>query len=254
MTLFDNKRTNAALIASCLQKQTTRKLTWHLRCKSVCASTEVSLANWINTQPLSNDLPRAIFAARQTNAIGQRGRAWISPKGGVWMSAALPYFSGNQSSGLFGLAVAFSLCERLEMIGVPVKIKWPNDLFVFDRKLVGFLPKLIYRGDSIRQARIGIGLNVFNKVPENGISLIEILGSKNLDLAKWSVEVLLALERAIDLCEKEDPFYLAAEKRLWNDKVIDSESGEIWLIDGLNNNGELKLIRGKRKMVWNRWE
>ena len=42
-------------------------------------------------------------------------------------------------AGLFGLAVALALAERLERAGVAVRIKWPNDLLVEGRKLAGIL-------------------------------------------------------------------------------------------------------------------
>ena len=247
------KRSNAAAIASCLQKKTIRKLSWQLRWKAVCGSTEIYLTNWLAEKPLSRNQPMAIFASRQTHGVGQRGRFWSSPRGGVWLSAALPCLADQQSSSLFGLAVALSLCERLELLGIQAKIKWPNDLLVFDKKLAGFLPRLIYRGDRLRQARIGIGMNILNKTPVSGISLSQVLRTKNINLEKWSVEVLLSLERAMDLFETEEPFYLEVEKRLWDDKVIDPISGELWSIEGLDNSGGLKLIKGKRKMIWNRW-
>ena len=62
--------------------------------------------------------------------------------------------------------MALALVERIERIGVNVNIKWPNDLLVDGQKLAGILPRLFFRGGTLRLLRVGVGLNVFNNVPE----------------------------------------------------------------------------------------
>ena len=247
------KKISAAVIAKSLQGKSNLERSWKLKCKPVCSSTEISLSKWLLEKPDLNNQPRLFLSSCQNYGVGQRGRVWHSPKGGVWLSAALPYLGRKQSPGLFGLAVAFALSERLENKQIQSKIKWPNDLLVFGRKLAGFLPRVIYRGDSFRLARIGIGMNVVNKVPDNGISLLEILGTKNLCVANWAAEVILSIERALELFEKEESFYLEVEKRLWASTIVDPNSGEIWDIEGLDHSGGLRVRRGNKKKIWNRW-
>ena len=156
---------SAGLIAHLLRSVSSEKKFWNIRCLPVCASTETSISQWINDQPFCDKRPRALFADRQHFGQGQRGRVWYSPKGGIWCSAAIPLFLEKHSTGIFGLAVAVALAKRLENSGISLQIKWPNDLLVKNKKVAGFLPRLVYRGSSLKMARIGIGLNVYNNVP-----------------------------------------------------------------------------------------
>ena len=155
MRIADSYR-GAAAIAHLLRTKPGFSRPWKLRWKPVCASTENDLSDWLMEKPFEDELPRALIAARQTHSTGQRGRIWQSPLGGVWISAAIP-LSGQKSAGLLGLAVAVAMAQRLERYSVPVQIKWPNDLMIGDRKLAGFLPRLVYRGKILRFGRIGLG-------------------------------------------------------------------------------------------------
>ena len=82
----------------------------------------------------------AVVATEQTGGRGSRGRTWSSPPGGLWLSVLFrpPSGAGIELSGLrIGLAVADAI-EALHA-GLSVRIKWPNDLMVGDRKLGGIL-------------------------------------------------------------------------------------------------------------------
>ena len=119
---------------------------WRLILKPICASTEIELSNWIAEKPVKKNQPIAIFSSCQRFGQGQAGRIWHAPKGGVWVSAAIKREgSCENNSQLYGLAVALALVERIERMGVNVKIKWPNDLLVNGQKLAGFLPRLFFR-------------------------------------------------------------------------------------------------------------
>ena len=104
------------------------------------------------------------------------------------------------------MGVAVALANRLERESIPVKIKWPNDLFVRGKKLAGFLPRVVYRGKNPILLCIGVGMNICNRVPKEGISLAMITGKTNISISYWSYEVLLAIEKAILLLE--NPIYL----------------------------------------------
>ena len=157
---------------------------WQLRWVPVCSSTERLLKQWLHQDPLLQR-PRAVVARHQRRAVGQRGREWQAPTGGVWLSAALPVDSVRldaPGAGLFGLAVALALAERLERAGVAVRIKWPNDLLVEGRKLAGILPALLHRGHELRLLRCGVGLNVCNAVPTGAVALRHVLPAASADV------------------------------------------------------------------------
>ena len=217
---------------------------WRLMLKPICASTEIELSNWIEEKPVKNNQPIAIFSSCQRFGQGQAGRIWHAPKGGVWVSAAIKLEgSFENNSQLYGLAVALALVERIERIGVNVNIKWPNDLLVDGQKLAGILPRLFFRGGKLRLLRVGIGLNVFNSVPKEGISLKQIIGDKRRNINFWSSEVLFAIERSLDLLDNKIFLCNQVEQRLWSRKYIDKKTGYQWDIKGIDPIGRLILLK-----------
>ncbi len=244
---------SAPLVAKYLKLKSSKK-DWQLRWSPVCASTEIDLSKWIDEKPFIVNQPRAFLASRQSNGRGQYGRTWDSPYGGVWLSAAIPFNKKKETTELFGLAVAVALSKRLKRYSIHTHIKWPNDLIVNDRKLAGFLPRVIIRGQMVKFARIGIGLNVVNRVPKGATSLREITGKKNISISLFSAEVLIALENAIKLLEDNSTLCQQAEKLLWSKQITEPESEKVWLIEGFNSNGSLRLKRGQETKSMFRWQ
>ena len=243
------RRSGAAALACLRQHQGAAP--WQLRCLPVCASTELELTAWLAAQPWDGVMPRAVVARRQIRGQGQWGRPWQAPPGGVWVSAALPWSGPGVAAGLFGLAVAVGLAERLEAAGLTVAIKWPNDLLVDGRKVAGILPRMVHRGSRVRLARVGLGLNVVNPVPPGAIALKQLL-PRSLPLP-WTAEVLTALERAMDLATVPEAVVEATEARLWARTVNDPSTAELWTVEGLAQDGALRLRHGTRTTSWTRW-
>ncbi len=224
---------------------------WRLIWKPICASTEIELSKWIAEEPVRKDRPKAIFASSQKYGKGRLGRNWHSPRGGVWVSAAINREGiQTKNSELYGLAVALAMVERFEREGVDVKIKWPNDLLFNGKKLAGILPRLFSRGGELRLFRVGVGLNVFNNVPKEGISLKQIVGNEKININFWSSEILFAIERSLDLLDDQKFICSQIEQRLWSKKYFDKESGFQWDIKGIDSNGRLLVIKeGKEKSL-----
>lgn len=122
-----------------------------------------------------------VLAESQSRGRGRLGREWVSPKyKGIYLSLILrPKILPNQAPVLTLLAAA-SLCEAIKAIAdLDVKIKWPNDILIHDKKLGGILTELNAEMDQVRFVVIGIGLNVNNDkktLPEGAISLKEETG------------------------------------------------------------------------------
>lgn len=108
-----------------------------------------------------------VVAGEQLAGRGARGDTWHSPPGGLWLSILLrpaapvgvPVLSLRT-----GLAVAHVL-ERVTA-GEPVRLKWPNDLMLRDRKLGGILCEARWQGDRLAWVAVGVGINVANPVPD----------------------------------------------------------------------------------------
>jgi BirA family biotin operon repressor/biotin-[acetyl-CoA-carboxylase] ligase len=134
---------------------------------------------WYDSLPTTMDVAHAlaqegaahgtVVAAReQTAARGRRGRTWLAPRGGLWMSVIC---RPAESSGMehlslrIGLAVAEVLERLVPAIG-RVQVKWPNDLLLDGRKLAGILCEARWEGDRLGWVIAAIGLNVANRIPD----------------------------------------------------------------------------------------
>ena len=102
-----------------------------------------------------------ILADEQTAGRGRGGKKWISaPDEGLWMTLIE---RPESASGLdvlslrLGLRIA-SVLERLA--GSLIEIKWPNDLYIFGRKLAGILVEARWRDQTVDWVAIGVGINI----------------------------------------------------------------------------------------------
>jgi len=125
----------------------------------------------------------AWFSDNQTMGKGQRGKSWESQPGmnialSVVFEPVIPLF---QHPFLFNMLISLTCRQFLqELIKEKVDIKWPNDLFIRDRKAVGLLIENKYRGNTWNWSIVGIGINVnqtsFAESLKNAISLRQISG------------------------------------------------------------------------------
>jgi BirA family biotin operon repressor/biotin-[acetyl-CoA-carboxylase] ligase len=110
----------------------------------------------------------AVVAEAQTGGRGSRGRPWHSPPGGLWLSVLYrpPAPGGVELLSLrLGLLVAAALEATIP--GLPVMLKWPNDLMLRDRKLGGILCEARWQGEAPGWIVAGVGLNVTNPIPDD---------------------------------------------------------------------------------------
>ncbi|MGG6297358.1 biotin--[acetyl-CoA-carboxylase] ligase [Leptolyngbya sp. AN02str] len=111
------------------------------------------------------------IALQQTAGKGQRGRQWQSAPGGLYLSMAIaPHIAATEAMQLT-LMSAWGIATVLHRYGVPVQIKWLNDLVIHGRKLGGILAETRIRQGQVAHAVIGVGLNWCNPVPDPGITL-----------------------------------------------------------------------------------
>lgn len=138
-----------------------------------------------------------ILAERQTAGRGQRGHTWVSPAGEnlTFTYVVEPSFLAARDQFLLSEVVALALCEALERFDIPTRIKWTNDIYCQDHKLVGILIEHFYSGTQLRRTLIGIGINInqthFDASLPNPVSMRQITG-RPLDRE----EVLAAFEEA----------------------------------------------------------
>ncbi|OPX89746.1 MAG: Bifunctional ligase/repressor BirA [Pelotomaculum sp. PtaB.Bin104] len=103
-----------------------------------------------------------VVAEEQTGGRGRLGREWFSPKyRAICFSLILypPVSPSEVSRVTMVTAVALAAAIRNET-GVPVGIKWPNDLLVGGKKLCGILTELGAEIDKVNYLVVGAGVNV----------------------------------------------------------------------------------------------
>ena len=104
----------------------------------------------------------AICAERQTAGRGQRGHTWSSEEGRNLMFSLVwePRFLPVSEQFLLSEAVALALTDLFGGYGIDARIKWTNDIYAGDRKLVGILIEHSYTGPTLGRSVAGIGINV----------------------------------------------------------------------------------------------
>jgi BirA family biotin operon repressor/biotin-[acetyl-CoA-carboxylase] ligase len=225
---------------------------WRLLYKIKCKSTENELSNLLGYSEIKKNQPVAIIAREQSSGVGQNSKTWLSPKGGIWLSAAYPIFSEEFASQIFNLSLGIKICEMLRQENINVCLKWPNDIFFGSKKLIGFLPRVITRGKEIIYVRIGLGMNVLNYTPTEGISLSKVLQTKNINQHYWTAKVLKAFYDSVECNNKKEYVIKSANKFLTKRFLPSGYSPHKWKIKDIDSNGnlrienetQLKIIRG----------
>lgn len=232
---------------------------WQLRYVPVCGSTERLLDDWLTNATCARGprlrQPLAVVAGQQRFGRGQRGRSWISPPGGVWLSAALPWPPEPLGAAAVGLAVAVGLALELEDLGLRVRIKWPNDLYLPGpgggmAKLAGVLPGQRLQGHQVRWARVGVGLNARNRLPSGATNVAMAAGRHEACPWRLSARVLRALDWAMAWADRPEAVRVMAEQRLWWPTPVIQLDGESWQPLGLHRDGGVVLGRQGMIRVW----
>lgn len=163
------------------------------------------------------DGPTLLIAGRQHAGRGRAGRPWLSAPGSTLMFSLAWPFKGPlaQMAGL-PLAAGVALAETLNGLGVPVQLKWPNDLIKDGAKLAGILVETRNGANGSAWAVIGVGINLL--MPD----ALEAEIGRSVAAAPWLAQMernalmaALLSRLAGVLAEFDDTGFAAFEAR-WN--------------------------------------
>jgi BirA family biotin operon repressor/biotin-[acetyl-CoA-carboxylase] ligase len=123
-------------------------------------STNNYVANLMNGGKIEHGT--VILAEEQTNGKGQRGAEWHSNSGENMIFSMYLDTANLSVKDQFVLTqfVSISVSNLLHKIGINSKIKWPNDIYVGNKKIAGILIENQICGSFLSGSVIGIGLNV----------------------------------------------------------------------------------------------
>ena len=134
----------------------------------------------------------------QTAGKGQRGNGWESAKGENLLFSILfkPTDITAEEQFVISQAVTLGIVGYVRSKGIGARIKWPNDIYVGDRKICGILIENSVNGHELGSSIVGIGFNLnqltFSPEIPNPVSL-----SSLTDVRYDLKEELLALLRCI---------------------------------------------------------
>jgi BirA family biotin operon repressor/biotin-[acetyl-CoA-carboxylase] ligase len=125
----------------------------------------VGSTNWTARKLCTEEDPATlhgtlVVAEEQTGGFGRMGRAWVSPKGGIWASLILKPTIPVDSLFLITMAASLAIARAIRRkYDLGALIKWPNDVFIGDRKVAGLLVELSTEGENVNYCLLGIGID-----------------------------------------------------------------------------------------------
>ena len=184
-----------------------------------------------------------LVALTQDAGRGRQGREWVSASGNFFGSTLVVLRGGDPSAASLSLAAGLALIEAVDLAvpGLPLMLKWPNDLLLGTAKLGGIL--LERNGDRIV---VGFGVNL-GKAPEvEGRDIAALNGA----MLPQAFAPLLAgsFARLLDLWRNNEPeafakAWLARAHPIGTRLTIYSGPGErvAGTFDGIEPDGALQL-------------
>lgn len=151
----------------------------------------------------------ACVAEYQQAGRGRRGRKWFSPFGSnLYLSMYWKLEQGPAAAMGLSLVIGIVMAEVLHSLGAAdVRVKWPNDLYLNDRKLAGILVELTGKTGDAAHLVIGAGINLKMREPatdtinQGWINLQE--AGVNIDRNELTATLLKELRSALIHFEQE---------------------------------------------------
>jgi len=143
-----------------------------------------------------------VFAEAQTGGRGRLGRKWMSPpRQGLWFSVLLRPKLRPQEVTQLTIASATALRRAIKTVtGRLPEIKWPNDLLLDGKKVVGILTEMSAEVDCVRYVILGIGVDVNQDAAEFPAELrrlatsLKLVTGRKISRAELAVEMLRELD------------------------------------------------------------
>ncbi|MCR4859246.1 MAG: biotin--[acetyl-CoA-carboxylase] ligase [Bacteroidales bacterium] len=153
-----------------------------------------------------------VAAVEQTAGRGQGSHSWFASPGANLTFSVLYRFEGVYTllaadALLITQVTTLALLDYLRLHGVRARIKWPNDIWVDERKICGILIENTLEGSRVRESIVGIGLNVNETAwpPElpNPVSLLELTG-RSYDIRREMLLLYKEIRRRFGLLASAD--------------------------------------------------
>ena len=227
-----------------------------------CASTQDELIDFLNQHYLSEDF-LAVYTFNQTKGRGQYGNSWENlPEKNLAYSFALKTKNINVSDTCFNFYTAILVRDFIaNLTKTEVKIKWPNDLILKNKKICGML----FEKDK-NYFVVGIGINIlqenFKNLPKAGSVLSQTGLSFELkafteSLHQYLFEHLVQKEIPNNILElyhlhlyRKNEVSVFEKNKVRQNGIIKNvdETGHIWI--DLENEGLQKFFHKEIELLY----
>ncbi len=193
-----------------------------------------------------------VLAHFQQTGRGQVGNYWESEAGkNLLMSLILyPQFLDAGKQFAISKAISLALVKCLEAKTGDVSIKWPNDIYVGNKKIAGILIENTIKGRTLDSSVVGVGLNlnqeVFLSNAPNPVSLFQLTGN-DYDVNEVLHDLLIHFQSFLSILENGDldvidHAYLEKMYRIgeWNPYRKDGNTFDARIV-GIGEFGQLQL-------------
>lgn len=186
--------------------------------ESCVDSTSTKLLELANGGAVSGTV---LTADSQTGGRGRKGRSFLSPEGGLYMSMLIrPDCAPENCTQITPLAAVAVHRALKACAGINADIKWPNDLLLNGKKLCGILTEMSF--DLMRKPQVILGIGINLNTPEDEFSedikdiACSIYSSSGKSIKKEALLELLVkeLDSCIERWEKEGCFFLEEYRQL----------------------------------------
>ncbi|MBF2307924.1 biotin--[acetyl-CoA-carboxylase] ligase [Staphylococcus hominis] len=203
---------------------------------------------------VDNQYTMLILSDEQTKGRGRFNRNWSSSKGkGLWMSVVLRPNVSFAMIPKFNLFIALGIRDAIQAFSKDkVEIKWPNDIYINDKKVCGFLTEMVANADAVEAIICGIGINLnhqeedFSDMIRHRATSIRLHYSEEINRYQF-------LKRLIEEIEKRYHQFLNSSfetirdeyirtSNIWHRKLTFTESGEQFIGEAIDIDNDGFLI------------
>ena len=199
-----------------------------------------------------------VSAQQQTNGHGRYNRTWHSKKGeNLLFSLLIKDKKTIKEYSSISLAIAVMILNTLKSLNIDnVSIKWPNDVYVKDKKICGILLESISYNNEIEALIIGVGINVnsksFHESIETTATSIYLETKELADLNILKEKIFThTLETIKNIGVDFNYLQIARDNNYLKNKnvyaTIDNETVLVKVID-INEDNSLKVIFNNKEL------
>ena len=202
-----------------------------------------------------------VSADYQTDGHGRFNRAWHSNKGeNLLFSLLINDKELLDKYSSLSICSAVSVFKMLKKLGVKgISIKWPNDVYVFDKKICGILLEGCSTNGQITDIIIGIGINVnqtdfagdYNTTPTS----IAVELGKKINLSKLKRKIYSQLKKDFKAIKSNNDYLeIARQNNYLKEKQVFAEingkKSPIKVVDIADDNSLVCNINGNIKNIF----